>query len=122
MAGVAVQRSGGLVHDQNVGLAGDGAGDGDALLFAAAELDRRQIRAVFQSDNLQILVGLDDRFTPVFSPQNQRNRNVFGRGQAGEQMIVLKNEADLVQPKIGQLVVPRSQISAPSTETLPDPA
>lgn len=43
-SGLQVQRAGGLVAQQQRGVLGDGAGDGDALLLAARQL-RREVAA-----------------------------------------------------------------------------
>ena len=43
---VGVEAGGGLVGEDEVGLAGDGAGDGDALLLADGEFLRRGVGAV----------------------------------------------------------------------------
>ena len=118
--GVAVERGRRLVEDQDVGPADDGARDGDALLLAAAQLDRRQLRAVLQADDLQILGGLLERLVPVALLQDQRDRDVLGRRQAREQMIVLEDEADLVQAEVGERVVAAVlQMSVPSIFTVP---
>ena len=65
LPGIAVERSGRLVHDHDVRLPHNGAGDGDALLFASAQLDRRKIGAAFQADDVQVLGGLDNGVAPV---------------------------------------------------------
>ena len=52
--GLAVERGGRFVKNQNLRTADDRAGDGDTLLLAAAELDGRQLRAALEADDLQI--------------------------------------------------------------------
>ena len=61
--------------------------------------------AVLQPDDLEVLGRLVDRLVPVAPLQDQRDRDVLGRRQAREQVIVLEHEADLVQPEVGQRVV-----------------
>ena len=52
-AGLAVERTRGLVAQQHVGLLGDGARDGDALLLAARQLGREVVEALAEPDQLQ---------------------------------------------------------------------
>ena len=104
-AGVAVERGGRLIQNQDVGTADDGARDRHALLFAAAQLHRRQFRPVLQADDLEVLRGLLERLVPVALLQDQRDGHVLGGRQPRKQMIVLEYEADLVQPELGERVV-----------------
>ncbi len=53
--GIAVERGGRLIENQDLGPTDDGARDGDALLLAAAELDRRQLRAILEPNDFQVL-------------------------------------------------------------------
>ncbi len=62
-------------------------------------------RAILQTDDLQILCGLLERLIPVALLQNERNRHVLGRGQAREEMEVLEDKADLVQPELRECIV-----------------
>ena len=52
-----VERRGGLVEEQHLGLQGERAGDGDALLLAAGELPRVGVRLLGQPDPLQQAVA-----------------------------------------------------------------
>ena len=52
-AGLAVERAGRLVAQQNVGPLGDGAGDGDALLLATRHLRRKMVHALAETDEIQ---------------------------------------------------------------------
>ncbi len=63
-ARIAIERSGRLVHDENVRLANHCPRNGHALLFAPAQFDGRQIRPPFQADNFQILGRLDQALDP----------------------------------------------------------
>ena len=99
--GVAVERGGGLVEDQDVGLGDDGPGDGHSLLFAAAELHRLETRAVGQADDGEIAPRLSARSFHFDAPQDQRDGDVLGGRQPGKEVKVLKHEADVVQSKEG---------------------
>ena len=102
---IAVKRCRRFIKDQNIRAADDGAGNGDALLLAAAEFHRRQLRAVLQSDNIQIGCCFLKRFIPVAFLKNERNGDILSRRQARKEMIVLKHKADFVQPEFGKIVV-----------------
>src|SRR5271167_1433496 len=51
--GIAVERRGWLVENQNVRTADDRSGDGNTLLFAAAHLHGRQLRPFLQAHDLR---------------------------------------------------------------------
>ena len=55
LAGVIVQRTGGLIAQQQLGPLGQGPGDGNALLLAAGELGREIYHALTQPHVLQDL-------------------------------------------------------------------
>ena len=55
-AGAGVEVAGRLVGEDDLGTAGEGAGDGDALLLPARELRRSVLQAVLQPDGLDDLV------------------------------------------------------------------
>ena len=101
---VAVERSRRFIQHQDVGLADDGSGDGDTLLLAAAQLLRRQTRALGEPDLLEGLQRLLDGLVPLAPLENQRYRDVLDRRESWEQVEVLKDEADGVEAHVGQLV------------------
>ena len=75
-AGFAVQRAGWLVAKKNARTFGNGAGDGDALLFAARHLGGEMVQPVRQAHKRQCLilvhrVGRDIRDQP----------DIFARGE-----------------------------------------
>ena len=51
-----------FVEDQQIRSAHDRARDGDALLLASAQLDRRELRAVFESDDVR---GISPRLRAI---------------------------------------------------------
>ena len=65
VARISVQRSGGLIHDQDVGLPDHSPGDGHALLFASAEFHRRKILSSLQANNFQVLGRFVNGFVPI---------------------------------------------------------
>ena len=71
-----------------------------------------------QADDLQVLAGFAERLVPRPLLQDQRDRDVLGGRQARKQMIVLKHEADLVQPEFRErIVADMLQMSVPSIFT-----
>src|ERR1022692_2932508 len=107
-ARIAVERSGRFVENQYIGAAHDGSGDGHALLFAAAQLHRRQLRPILQADDIEVQYRLFELLIPVALLQNERNGDILGGGEAREQVVILKHEADLVQAEIGERIVTES--------------
>ena len=65
-AGLGVEVARRLVGEDDVGLAGQGAGDGDTLLLAAGQLARAVLQAVVQPDRRDDLV--DPRLVAVSPP------------------------------------------------------
>src|SRR5262249_13064595 len=103
-SGIPVQRSGWFVQNQDFGLGDDGARNRHALLFAAGELDRQQLGAILESDDIEIVVRLAQGLIPVALLEYQGNRNILFGGQAREQVIILEDETDGVEAKFGQPV------------------
>ena len=91
-AGGDVERAGGLVAEQHVRPLGDGAGDGHALLLAAGELRREVVHAVAEADQRQRLLG---RHRVVGDLGDQGD--VLARGEAGDQVVELEDEADVMR-------------------------
>ena len=56
-AGAGVEVAGGFIGEEHAGAVYQGAGDGDALLFAAGELGGQVMDAVAESDVLEQFAG-----------------------------------------------------------------
>ena len=56
-AGGEVEVAGGLVGEEDGGVVGEGAGDGDALAFAAGELDGAVLEALAETDGAEEFFG-----------------------------------------------------------------
>ena len=98
-----VEVAGGLVGEDDVGLAGQGPGHGHALLLAARQLAGTVPQAVGQAGGGHhavepLLVGLAAR-------EVGRERDVLGRGERRHQVERLEHEADVVAPQLGELLV-----------------
>src|SRR5690606_23893148 len=99
LAGHRVERAGGLVGQQQPAVADEGARDRHPLSFAAGEVVGEVCRTVGQSELAQELprggVG-----GPAADPvELQRESDVLGRGEAGEEVEVLEDEADDTSPQ-----------------------
>ena len=93
-----VERAGRLVAQQHVRALGDGARDRDALLLAAGELRREVVEALAQPDQRERLLG---RHRIVRDVGDQRD--VLARGQAGDEVVELEHEPDVVPPVLREL-------------------
>lgn len=60
--GLRVEGAGGLVGEQHLGVAGESAGDADALLLTAGELGREGLRLVGETDQVEQLQRLAGTF------------------------------------------------------------
>src|SRR5207302_2402826 len=101
--GRCIQVTGRLVGEQDCRTVRERPRDGHPLLLTAGELHWIVMAARLEPDGLQQLV----RFRVGFGIAGQlhRNRNVFARGQSGDQMERLKHKADLLQAQLRELVV-----------------
>ena len=98
-----VQRPGGLVGEDNLGAAHEGAGHGHALLLAAGELVGPVGQAVADAQ------GGDDGVVPVplrlAVGQALGQKNVLLGAQGGQQVEGLEDEAEAVAAHGGELLV-----------------
>lgn len=89
-SGFGVEISGGFVGEEDAGPVCQGAGDGDALLFAAAEFGGQMICAVGEADLREQFGGVRVIRT---STDHAGQENVFECGEFGEEGVALENEA-----------------------------
>ncbi len=96
--GAGVERAGGFVQQQDRRVLEDGAGDGDALLFAAGKL-----QAALAHHGVIALRQLDDEFVDLGQPRRFLDLGIAGADPAigdvvadrvVEQHRVLRNDAD----------------------------
>jgi hypothetical protein len=107
--GARVECSGGLVREDDLRPAGEGAGGGDALLLAAGQLRRPVTEPIREADRL------DDRAHPervgLAAGDPHGELDVLGCREGREQVERLEDEADLVAPQQRQpLVVERRDL------------
>src|SRR5215217_5790120 len=102
-AGARIEVAGRLVGEDDLGPAHQGPGGGDPLLLSARELAREMIEAIAQAD------GVDDLVIPVaihLGPGDvDRQRDVLGGRERRHQVERLEDEADLLAPQQGQLLL-----------------
>ncbi|GAA5017727.1 hypothetical protein GCM10025734_68890 [Kitasatospora paranensis] len=92
--GLRVEGAGGLVGEQHLGVAGQGAGDADALLLAAGELAGVAAGPVGEADQVEQFGGLAAALGAVQADDLQRQFDVLLGGARGEQVEVLEDHAD----------------------------
>ena len=102
--GLGIQGGGGLIAQQDFGVAGQGPGDGDPLLLPAGELGGVGVRLVGQAHDVQQLPG------PLLPVRLARpgdlhgEADVFQAGALHEQVELLEDHAD--GPPLGDELLP----------------
>ena len=100
-----VEVPGGLVRQDDGGIVHQGAGDGDALALTAGQLVGLVVHALPEFDRLQRLHGALLALGGGRSVVDQGQLDVVQGGGPGEQVEGLEDEADLLVPDVGQLVI-----------------
>jgi hypothetical protein len=98
-----VEVAGGLVGEHDGRVQDEGAGEGDALLLAAGELDGVMIHAVTEADAGEELAGAREAIAG--GVEFVREEDVFERGERGDELIGLEDEADGLAADLGELVL-----------------
>lgn len=100
-----MQVTGWLIGQNELGLRNDGTCDTDQLLLAAGQLAREQI---FLGDNLKTVEHLGDltlALSTLDSLVQQWRLEVLIDRQLIDQMVALKNKADVILVKLGPLLL-----------------
>ena len=97
-----IQIPGGFVRKEQLGLQDDRSGDGHTLLFPSREFSRSMGQAVLQSHHLQQSPGLRARPPPLPTPDKGGKHHIFQRIEIGQQIMKLKDKADLTVANLGQ--------------------
>lgn len=92
--GLGVEGAGGLVGEEHLGVAGQGAGDADALLLAAGELGGVGLGLVGEADEVEEFQGLAGAFAAGDAEDLQGELDVGLHGARGQQVEVLEDHAD----------------------------
>ncbi len=82
-----------LVHQEQLGAAGQGAGDGDALLHAAGELPGEPAGDVAEADEVQHGLGLPPALRPGHAADLEREFDIAPDGAPVQQAGLLEDEA-----------------------------
>ena len=90
LAGFVVKRARGLVAQKQLGILGQCAGDGHALLLAARKLRRKVGEAFTQADLAKRLFGIER-----IGADLRREFDVLKRRQVRDQIVELKDKADI---------------------------
>ena len=105
VAGVGVEVGRGLVRKHECGQAHHSPGDRYALLLATGELSGLSVLQALEADLLEELPHAPVTLLDGHSPQQERELRVLQSRQHGEQVEGLKDEADALEPELGQLLV-----------------
>ena len=94
-----VERRGRFVAKNQARFVDERASESDPLLLAAGEFVRQSIQAIAQTQLHKHRLRLIDGGAPTDSGGEERNRGVLGRGQRGQQIILLVNESEIFSAK-----------------------
>ena len=94
VGGVRVEVAGRLVGEHAGGLGHEGAREGAALALAARELARLVLEARAEADLLQDLRRAAARLVAVHPADEERHRHVLHRGELGQEVMELVDEAE----------------------------
>ncbi len=89
-----VERRERLVHQQDVGVGGERAGEADPLLHAAGELVRELVGPGVEIDHRQLLGDDRSRSALAHAAQLQAEADVLGHGAPGQQRELLEHHGD----------------------------
>jgi hypothetical protein len=95
-----VQISSGFIGQNDLRIVDQGAGDANPLLFSAGELSGQVPGAVFQADMRQRLQGF---LLVGHAVEVLGQHDIFERGEIGNQMELLKDEANFFRARPAQI-------------------
>jgi hypothetical protein len=102
---VGVEIAGGFVGEEEAGLVGEGAGNGDALLFAAGEVVGFAMGFVAKTDEIEQVVGAVFHFKFVENAGTAHgDLHILGGGEFLEEKMELEDETDLAIAEGGEFV------------------
>src|SRR5262245_32482914 len=102
MAVLAVECGRRLVGEDHRWVAGEGPGHRYALLLAAGEIARMAAEAMAEPDLAQYGLRLDPRLRRTRPAYVERQPDVLQRGERGEQIVGLEDEADVLTANLRQ--------------------
>jgi hypothetical protein len=101
-SGVPIQIAGGLIGKYEGGALDEGAGDGHALALAAGQFRGPVIKPPGQPNPSEKLPGPNLVLGTVVRSNQSRDQNVFQYRALRQEVVVLKNEADMTVAEIRQ--------------------
>ena len=104
-AGVRIQCAGGLVSQNHRRIARQGPGNGYPLLLAAGELGRLVAELIAKAHHFQCNLGPFMAFGAGHSRIHQRHFHIFQQRELGQEVILLKDEAQHFVADLRQLVL-----------------
>src|SRR5438034_7638999 len=119
LAGRRIEISGRLVGEENMRLVCQRARNRDPLLLTAGELRREVLRPAGKTDRLQQLLHTSLARLSGQPVRRERHLDVLRRGQRRDQVELLEDEADPLQPELGELAVTELRELASFEEHLP---
>ena len=102
-AGGGIEIAGGLVGEKNFGAIDEGAGDGDALLFATGEFRGPMAEAMRQANALEGFADAGGALGAIDFGEAKREFDVFFEGHAREKVEGLEDHADGVAAVAGEI-------------------
>lgn len=94
-SGGGIEVAGGLVGEEDGRAESEGAGEGNALLFAAGELDRVVIEAAVEADAGEEIASAAATGSVRGAGEFHREKNVLLGGERRNEVVALEDEADL---------------------------
>jgi hypothetical protein len=120
VAGLGVEVAGRLVGQDDTGIIDQSPGDGDALLLAAGQLHGAVIEAIAQADHVgQVEAPFACPLGQVNALVEQGNLDVLDNRVLRQQVVRLKDEAQIAAADLGQLVVVHLRNVLVAEEVLP---
>ena len=89
-----VEIAGGFVGEEEGGAAGEGAGDGGALHFAAAELVGKVGGAVGEADQIEHFLDAGAGFIRGITAEEEGEFDILANGHGGEEVEELEDDAE----------------------------
>lgn len=102
-AAFVIEGTGGFVDQENGGVVHQGTGDVDALALAAGELVGAPAGLVGQADGVEQFHGPVVGAAWVAAVDVCHDLELFGGGEGGQQVGLLKDDADLVAAQVGEV-------------------
>ena len=101
-AGGLVEGPRGLIREDHRGIGGERAADRDALGLAARELAGAVGAGAVEAEVRQDLACASDCLRFGRAREHEGHRDVLLRGQLGQELAVLKHEAEAAQAQVGE--------------------